>query len=44
MKKLILFALVLATIGTTMTIFQSCDDGETYADMKDKEKSHTQLS
>ena len=38
MKKLILFALFLMTAGATMTIFQSCDNGETYADMKDKEK------
>lgn len=38
MKKLILFALFLVTTGATMTILQSCDNGETYADMKDKEK------
>lgn len=38
MKKIILFVLTFITVSMAVTSFYSCDNGETYADMKEKEK------
>lgn len=38
MKKIILFVLTFITVSMAITSFYSCDNGETYADMKEKEK------
>ncbi|MBQ8737630.1 MAG: DUF4827 domain-containing protein [Bacteroidaceae bacterium] len=38
MKKILFYVIAMITVSTSMVSFNSCDDGETYADMKEKEK------
>ena len=38
MKRARLFLLILLGLSGFATLLQSCDDGETYAEMKEKER------